>query len=236
MGIINKIILLSALSLSVNIGFCQNIINGHEYVDLGLSVNWANCNVGSNSPEEIGDYFAWGETYSKSCYNKMTYRYSGGKEGIFESLMDYTKYLGKENQLNPNDVKLEDNDDVAYFLWGAKWRMPTMNEVEELVNNCKWEFGEFKSTKGCWAISKINGNKIFFPLAGYVYEDRVTDVGASGKYWASELRSDMCFEAYQLYISFSDNLAEMNKNKTSVFLSDDGMREYGRSVRPVCKK
>lgn len=236
MGIIKKIILGSSLSLSLTSGFSQNIIEGHEYVDLGLSVNWATCNIGSNRPEEAGDYFAWGETYTKSCYNKITYKFSGGKEGVLESLTDYTKYLGKENSYNPNDIKLEDSDDVAHVLWGDKWRMPTMNEVEELVNNCKWEFGELRKVKGCWAISKINGNRVFFPLAGYVYDTEVSDVGASGKYWASELRSDMCFEAYQLYISFSDNWAEMNNNKTSVFLSDDGMRENGRSVRPVSVK
>lgn len=235
MGIKNKIILVATITLSVNSGFCQSVINGHEYVDLGLSVNWAECNIGSNTPEESGDYFAWGETYTKSAYNKMTYKFSGGKEGV-EGLTDFTKYLGEENLLDPDDVKLEDMDDVAHVLWGEKWRMPTMNEVEELVDNCDWEFCEFQNVRGCWAISKINGNRIFFPLAGYVYDDEVTDVGASGKYWASELRADMCFEAYQLYLSFSDYWAEMNNNKTSVFLSDDGMRENGRSVRPVCEK
>lgn len=238
MGITKKIFLSKIFTFCMINAFGQNacIIENHEYVDLGLSVYWAICNIGSNRPEELGGYFAWGETYTKSCYNRMTYKFSGGKNGILDSLNDYTKYLGNENKQDSKDDKLEECDDVAHVLWGGNWRMPTKDEIKELIDSCEWQFCEINQTKGCWAISKVNGNKIFFPLAGYVCDNEVTDVGASGKYWASELRSDMCFEAYQIYISFSDEWAEMNGNKTSIFLSDDGMRENGRSVRPVCLK
>lgn len=246
MGIKIKLPLTSVFLMIFLIANGQSIqmIQGHEYVDLGLSVNWANCNIGSNNPEDFGDYFAWGETYTKSSYNKMTYKFAGETLGAtnlptieakVKALLDYTKYLGDENKQNPNDVKLDIEDDVASVQWGNLWRMPTMNEISELIDSCNWVFDDIKGIKGYWAVSKVNGNKIFFPLAGYIHDDIVSDVGKSGKYWASELRKDMCFEAYQIWISYDDEAAKMQK-KSSVFLSDDGFRENGRSVRAVCEK
>lgn len=246
MGVKIKYTLLSLfLIISIVVkGQSINTIQGHEYVDLGLSVLWATCNIGSNSPEEFGGYYAWGETYTKSSYNDITYKFAGETkasdnlntiEAESNVLYDYTKYLGDHNKLNPNDVKLDIEDDVANVQWGNPWRMPSKNEISELVDSCDWLFGEIKGVKGCWAISKVNGNKIFFPLAGYVSDYIVLDIGVSGKYWASELRKDMCFEAYQIWISYADDWANMC-NKSSVFLSNDGMRENGRSVRAVCEK
>lgn len=245
MGIIKSYLISVFLTIPlIAAGQSIQMIQGHEYVDLGLSVLWASCNIGSNSPEEYGDYYAWGETYTKSSYNKMTYKFAGETLGAtnlptidaqIKAMLDYTKYLGEENKQNPNDVKLDIVDDVANAQWGNPWRMPTMNEISELVDSCNWEVGEIKGIKGYWAISKVNGNKVFFPLAGYIYDDVVSDVGKSGKYWASELRKDMCFEAYQIWISYEDDSAEMRK-KSSVFLSDDGFRENGRSVRAVCER
>ena len=245
MGIIKSYLISVYLTIPlIAAGQSIQMIQGHEYVDLGLSVLWASCNIGSNSPEEYGDYYAWGETYTKSSYNKMTYKFAGETLGAtnlptidaqIKAMLDYTKYLGEENKQNPNDVKLDIADDVANAQWGNPWRMPTMNEISELVDSCNWEVGEIKGIKGYWAISKVNGNKVFFPLAGYIYDDVVSDVGKSGKYWASELRKDMCFEAYQIWISYEDDSAEMRK-KSSVFLSDDGFRENGRSVRAVCER
>lgn len=212
---------------------CQMLktINSHEYADLGLSVNWATCNVGSRSPEDYGDYFAWGETYTKSFYNRMTYRFSGESNDF----MSFSKYLGKSQTNTPGDSVLFFTDDVAHKQWGKPWRMPTKKEIKELVDSCNWSFDDLNGVKGCWAVSKVNGNKIFFPLAGYIYNDSIADIGKSGKYWASELRPDMCFEAYQLWLSYNDALAEMRGQK-NVFLSDDGYREYGRTIRAVCNK
>ncbi len=245
MGIIKSSLISVLLTIPlIAAGQSIQMIQGHEYVDLGLSVLWASCNIGSNSPEEYGDYYAWGETYTKSSYNKMTYKFAGETLGAtnlptidaqIKAMLDYTKYLGEENKQNPNDVKLDIADDVANAQWGNPWRMPTMNEISELVDSCNWELDEIKGIKGFWAVSKVNGNKVFFPLAGYIYDDVVSDVGKSGKYWASELRKDMCFEAYQIWISYADDSAEMRK-KSSVFLSDDGFRENGRSVRAVCER
>lgn len=245
MGIIRNILLVIILSFSI-IGNGQNIMTfqGHDYVDLGLSVCWATCNIGATNPEEYGDYFAWGETFPKSCYNKMTYKYSGDThclenfqliDNSVSAITDYTKYLGKNNKLNPNDSKLDLSDDVAFIQWGNPWRMPSKEEIKELVDSCNWTADKLNGIIGYWAVSKINGNKIFFPLAGYISDENIVDVGKAGKYWASELRLDMCFEAYQIWISHNDKLSQQ-RNESSVFLSDDGYRENGRSVRAVLDK
>lgn len=229
MGIGLKIKSVVVLSLSAVLTWAQEkrYIAGHEYVDLGLTVKWATCNVGSYCPEGFGDYFAWGETYTKSCYNSITYRYSG------ETRWDYSKYQGEDNAHVMNDSKLTIEDDAARQHWGEPWRMPTMNEIEELVNNCEWKFDLINDVSGYWAISKINGERIFFPLSGYIIDLSLRDVGKSGKYWSSELRADMCFESYQLWISHEDELAKM-RNGISIILSDDAFRENGRPIRAVC--
>lgn len=245
MGIIKSILISTFLTIPLIVeGQSVQKIHGHEYVDLGLSVLWANCNIGSNSPEEYGDYFAWGETYTKSCYNKMTYKFAGETLGetIFptidaqiKALFDFTKYLGEENKQNPNDVRLDITDDVANVQWGNPWRMPTMIEISELIDSCNWVLDEIKGIKGYWAVSKVNGNNIFFPLGGYINDDVFEDVGKSGKYWASDLRPDMCFEAYQIWMSSEEDSSKIEKG-ASVILSDDGFRENGRNVRAVCDK
>lgn len=246
MGIIWKYTRLSILLAISTLASAQKIAVPlhHDYVDMGLSVNWATCNIGAINPEDYGDYFAWGEIDPKSCYNNLTYLFSGETHVVVKlmhsfdrvnAMMDYTKYLGDRNNMVPDDTKLDIVDDVANVRWGKPWRMPTLKETKELVDSCNWVFEEKNGILGCWAVSKVNGNKIFFPLAGYVEEDELCDVGKSGKYWSSELRKDMCFEAYQIWISYGDDLA-ISKKKSFVFLSDDGIRENGRSVRAVIEK
>lgn len=246
MGIISKYAFAIVFFGSVSIVNGQNIKSqaGHEYVDLGLSVNWATCNIGASSPEEFGGYFAWGETDTKSCYNDMTYKFSGETHSLtkfktidaqIKAMTDYTKYLGDENKEVLNDSKLDIIDDVANVQWGKPWRMPTFKEIKELVDSCDWIFEEKAGVMGCWAISKVNGNKIFFPLAGYFQDDMIEDVGKSGKYWSSELRPDMCFEAYQIWISYNDSLSDL-EGKSTVSPYEEGYRENGRSVRAVVDK
>lgn len=126
MGIVNKCALISALILNSIIVSGQNnkTIQGHECVDMGLSVNWSTCNIGASCPEGYGDYFAWGERFSKSCYNIYTiYSFTG--ENIY---LVYTKYSGGKNK---NDTKLGLLDDVANVQWGKPWRFHTGDEIEE---------------------------------------------------------------------------------------------------------
>lgn len=230
MGIINKYTMISALLLNSIIVSAQNykIIQGHEYVDMGLSVNWATCNIGASSPEGYGDYFAWGETFSKSCYNIFTYSFTG--ENIY---LDYTKYIGdiRANEQNKNDNKLELIDDVANVQWGKPWRIPTSNEIEELVNSCDWVLDERNGVKGCWAISRINGNKLFFPLAGQFKGDEFMGEGMVGKYWASEIDYSWCGSANELWLWYDDEY--LKKLSVSVAVNT---RETGISVRAVVDK
>ena len=109
----------------------------HEYVDLGLSVNYATCNVGATTPEEYGDYFAWGEVEPKETYTWENYKYCDG------SSTTLTKYCNKSNYGNNGftDTKtvLDPEDDAAIANWGGAWRMPTYDEFSELKNNCTWD-------------------------------------------------------------------------------------------------
>ena len=116
-------------------------LNGHDYVDLGLpsSLLWATCNVGADSPGDYGDYFAWGETSTKSSYDMDTYKYC---KGSYDTQTKYCNdssygYSGFTDEL----TVLESSDDAATANWGGSWRMPTHAEWKELCNtdNCTWE-------------------------------------------------------------------------------------------------
>ncbi|MBR5848530.1 MAG: TIR domain-containing protein [Bacteroidaceae bacterium] len=124
-------------------------INGHEWVDLGLSVKWATCNIGATAPEEYGDYFAWGETTTKSEYTK-------------ENSKTYRKVF--------SDIAGNPEYDAARANWGSSWRLPTPGECLELEYNCTWLWTIKGGNKGYKVTSKKNGNSIFLPAAG-MYED-----------------------------------------------------------------
>lgn len=119
--------------------------DGHDFVDLGLpsGTKWATCNVGATKPEEVGNFYAWGEVEPKDNYDCSTYKY-----GYSECTV--TKYKIGYNEDNKRVLDLE--DDAAYVNWGGKWRMPTKAQLEELVSQCytvvDWNY---KGTKvlGC---------------------------------------------------------------------------------------
>lgn len=131
----------------------------HEYVDLGLSVKWATCNVGATKPEEYGDYFAWGETTPKSTYDWETYKYCNGS---FDSL---TKY-NNSSIFGTEDYKktLELADDAARANWGGSWRMPTKAEQDELREKCTWTWTTQNGVKGCKVTSKTTVSLFSSPL------------------------------------------------------------------------
>ena len=156
--------------------------NGHEYVDLGLSVKWATCNVGAESPEGYGDYFAWGETSTKETYSWSTY-------------FDYdedTKSFPKYNNEGGKTV-LDPEDDAAHVNWGGSWRMPTEAEWQELLNNCTWEWTTQNGISGYKVTSNKEGytdKSIFLPAGG-----DGGAVGFNGYYWSSSLVEDFFNEA-----------------------------------------
>ena len=140
-----------------------NTINGHEWVDLGLSVKWATCNVGAISPSDYGDYFAWGEISTKSSYTK-------------DNSKTYNKPMG--------DIAGNSQYDTARANWGSTWRMPTEKEFKELSDQCTWTWISEGGHNGYRVTSKTNGNSIFLPAAG-AHGGSLDGVGSFGDYWSA---------------------------------------------------
>ena len=170
----------------------------HTYVDLGLPSGtlWATCNVGANSPEEYGDYFAWGETAPKDVYNWETYKWCNG------SSTSITKYCSNSSYGTvDNKTELESEDDAAYVNWGPSWRMPTREQQRELVDNCSWTWTQQNSVNG-YLVTGPNGKSIFLPAAGIRSNESLGLVGSYGFYWSRTLDpGSYCFYAYDLYIN-----------------------------------
>ena len=189
----------------------SNMANGHEYVDLGLpsGLKWATCNVGANKPEDYGDYFAWGETETKTKYsreNSLTFGHS-----ISE--------LRRRGIVDGNN-RLTSSYDAARAKWGGRWRMPTKEELEELKENCRWEWTTQNGVKG-YKVTGPNGNSIFLPTAGYRYGTSLYHAGEFGDWWSSTPHDGYDGSAYDLCFG-----------NGSVFV-DDYDRINGHSVRPV---
>ena len=185
----------------------------HEYVDLGLPSGtlWATCNVGANAPEEYGDYFSWGETTPKDCYDWSTYKwlYYDGNGG-----WHMKKYFSGDGK-----TELDPSDDAAYVNWGLEARMPSLEQIEELRNFCSWHWTTRKGVNGQLGTGP-NGNTIFLPAAGYCEDEHLGGVGSNGDYWSRTL-SDFCDGAY--YLNFdSDGVGRGSISCT-----------YGHTVRAV---
>ena len=190
--------------------------NGYEYVDLGLSVKWATCNVGATKPEDYGDYFAWGETEPKSTYDWSTYKYCNGSYNTLTKYNNSSSYGTVDNK-----TTLDLIDDAARANWGGSWRMPTKAEQDELRNNCTWTWTTQNGVNG-YKVTGTNGNSIFLPAAGCRYDSSLNIAGSYGFYWSSSLNSGYPSDAYYLY--FSSSSVDWDRD----------YRYYGHSVRPVC--
>ena len=187
-------------------------INGHEWVDLGLpsGLKWATCNVGATSAEDYGDYFAWGETTTKSTYtvdNSLTY-------GLSESQLQSQGYIDGSGNLTPSH-------DAATANWGGSWRMPTETELEELDNRCTWTWTTQNGVKG-YKVTGPNGNSIFLPAAGDRSGSSLYSAGGHGYYWSSTPHVNYYYDdAYDL--NFHSGGQNVGWN----------FRSRGLSVRPV---
>ena len=155
------------------------MLNGHEWVDLGLSVLWATCNVGASSPSDYGNYYAWGETKTKSSYtedNSRTYKVEMG------------------------DISGNPSYDAATANWGGGWRMPTNGDLEELVDMCDWVWTSQGGRSG-YKVTGPTGNSIFLPDAGLRYGTSFNRLGSY--YWSSTPDGGNTQYACSLYI-FND--------------------------------
>ena len=203
------------ISFMTEEGASTGIENGYSWINLGLSVRWATCNVGATNPEDYGDYFAWGETEPKEEYNWSTYKWCDGSKYTITKYNNDSSYGTVDNK-----EELELIDDAAHVNWGGSWRMPTNAEWIELLAQCTWTWTTLNGVKGYNVISKSNGNSIFLPVAGYRYENSLYNVGSIGYYWSSSLYIRSL--AWGVYF-FSENMGK-----------DDLVRSDGLSVRPVC--
>lgn len=197
----------------------SGMINGHEFVDLGLpsGLKWATCNVGAATPEEYGDHYAWGEVKTKRVYDIDSYVYAQ-KRAVF-----FLEYLyGKPIRYSYNDIGLDIKGtqyDVARKKWGGSWRIPTIEEFQELIDNCVWEWKIKSGNEGYWLTSKKNGNGIFLPASGMRYDSSFDCANEEGKYWSATL-----FDEYDANFLFFD----VEEYECTI-----GGRLYGHSVRPV---
>ena len=166
-------------------------INGREWIDLGLpsGLKWATCNVGASSPEDYGDYFAWGETTTKAEYSSS----NGITNGLTIPQLHSQGYIDGSGNLTPSH-------DAATANWSGSWRMPTKEEQEELVNNCTWEWITINGVRG-YKVTGPNGKHIFLPAAGDRYMASLYNTDDNGLYWSStpyDYYADD-YRAYYLY-------------------------------------
>ena len=188
----------------------------YEAVDLGLSVRWATMNVGANSPEEYGDYFAWGETTPKETYSWETYTWCKGSQYTLTKYCSNSGYGTVDNK-----TVLDPEDDAAHVNWGGTWRMPTQAEQDELRNKCTWRWTTQNGVDGR-LVTGPNGNSIFLPAAGCRYDSSLSSAGSYGFYWSSSLNSGSPTDGWYLYFNSRD------------FLMFYNYRYDGQSVRAVC--
>lgn len=191
------------------------------YVDLGLpsGLLWAKCNLGANSPEQYGDYYAWGEITTKNTYNWSTYRYCNGS---WNTMTKYCKdsYYGN-NGFTDNLTTLQAMDDAATQKLGSGARMPTADEWRELVNNTTAEWMQMYGVYGL-RFTSSNGNSIFLPAAGY-RDSELRNAGVKGRYWSSSLG-----------VAGSDAASDFNVSVDRTYMYGSGTkRYYGQSVRAV---
>ena len=198
----------------------------YEYVDLGLSVKWATCNIGASKPEDYGDYYSWGEISTKDEDDYVNWsKYKFCKDGDKHKL---TKYCNDSdygyNGFTDNKTTLDMSDDVAHVKWGGSWRMPTITEFKELIENCVRTRTTLNGVKGFKLTSRKPGytdRSIFLPAAGYHLVGGVNYAGSEAWIWSSSLDTTDPSRAW--YQRFMANSYPINHP-----------RGYGLSVRPVC--
>lgn len=152
---------------TATVGDPTGTLNGYDWVDLGLpsGIKWATCNVGATTSEAYGDYFAWGETSTKSTYTEDNYTYSS------------------------NPTTLPSSADAATANWGTGWRMPTQTEMQELIDNCTVTWTTQNGVNGR-LFTGPNGNSIFLLAAGCRHDGDLDNASSRGYYWLSSLSTN----------------------------------------------
>lgn len=182
--------------------------SGMVAVDLGLpsGTKWASCNIGATNPEDYGDYFAWGETETKSNYTESTYSYYDSLDSTYIDIG--TNIAGTRY-------------DVATVKWGSSWCMPTSTQIDELISNCTWTWTTLNEVNGYLVIG-TNGNSVFLPAAGEKVSTYHFSAGSRGIYYSASYNSK--YARYAYYLSF-------DSSGQGSYIGDYRCR--GRSIRPV---
>ncbi len=202
--------------------------NGHDYVDLGLpsGLLWATCNVGAETPEEYGNYFAWGETQPKDYYDWSTYHYSNGGTSFDNPNLTKYCYISDYgyNGFTDNLTTLLPEDDAATANWGNGWRMPTSSEMQELFDNTSHTSTTQNGVNGL-LFTASNGNSLFLPVAGSRWEGELVYAGNFGYYWSSSLDTR---DDYPGYVWEGEIHFDLHDRHVSI-----STRYVGLSVRAV---
>lgn len=189
----------------------------HEYVDLGLSVKWATCNVGASKPEGYGDYYGWGTTEPNKYVFVNLPRYGAGSGYWITTLLA--------------------QDDAASVNWGQSWRMPTASEWRELYNKCSRSYEVYNGVPGL-KFTGPNGNSIFLPAAGYFYEKNMIDKNVTGKYWSSSIYFDYESASHGDYAEYLRNTGGyyascIAYNSGKITFQYELICKMGTPIRPV---
>ena len=192
--------------------------NGYAYIDMGLSVMWATCNVGASVPEQYGLHYSWGETYPKDSYDWSFYTYGSNYDAL-------TKYCNNDyygyNGFVDNIMQLEAQDDAATQVMGENWRTPTYDEMRELIDQCSWYWTDRNGVYGYEVTSPHTGNSIFLPAAGYYNGTSFNQSQSVGNYWTSSVYESNPANAHMLKFGHYE------------VTTDRFYRYYGESVRAV---
>jgi len=218
----------------------EKAANGHEYVDLGLSVMWATMNVGASTPHDIGKYYAWGETKGKNEYTIYNYKFFKETENekvgniyVFGKYKrGYTKYVSdaqmeKEGYDGFCDNKrlLDYEDDAARTNWGGGWRIPYVSELNELCTKCTWQWIKTSNGKYVYVVTGPNGKHIILPATGARFGMKNEHVGIGGYYWSANIyKGAKANGAYILHFT-----------KEGHGITENETRYDGRCIRPVIK-
>ena len=192
----------------------------HEYVDLGLPSGtlWATCNIGANRPEDYGDYFAWGETEPKDYCDWSTYKWCNGS---YKTLTKYCKsYNYGYKSFVDNKTELDIDDDAASVNWDPSWRMPTIEQLSELIESSIWQWTQRNGVNGL-LVTGPNGKYFFLPASGCRNDSTLNDVDSCGYYWTRTISNGASFGGTRL--RFDSGYVDRASSN----------RSYGFTVRPV---
>ena len=200
--------------------------NGFEYIDLGLpsKTMWATCNVGADKPEDYGLLFQFGRVDGYK-YGDKNNKFRTNAQNLEDGSISEYIPLTTTGKIYKTNELLDLADDAAHVNMGAKWRMPTKDELEELFNNTTHKVETLNGVKGMMFTSKINDKRLFIPFAGYWYNGSFYAIGSDAYTWSSRVHSSIVYRVTRLSLDFNGDVDVIYADRTCAF-----------SIRGVFKK